>query len=1036
MIQVLILDDDEQVTRVLAAQLRRARQSQFTVTETVTRSAAFQAVRDASQVFDIFLIDQRLGPGPDGIEVMQELRRLSPETEAVIFTGMDDPNGGLRAYQAGAYRYLTKPIDKRELIWILQSLLEWRETRYERDWLRILTDVAEKTQRALPVADVAGLIVRGGQQLGFERTRLWAFDPVERSLTGISQAGSAGLEDFNGFAMPADHSPYLQRAFASRDPLFFHGRELGPGYLEGHFSQHGFEPQIGEWALLPLWIGERCLGMLVLDNASQPSQLRPSQRDLLRLFARQAAAALERAQQHEKTLRLGLADVTAQKQNRENELSILRHVLEQALTANTDELQVIKTLLNAAGRLLEQPTTHVRLALRAWARPDATHREPNEVWYDYRLGAEDALAKHALANLGDYQTPGEVDVSIRSGSEIIGIFHIKSSESNDLTRLHIDALERLAAAASLALDNVRRQKHLHTVLSAARAVTAPTDLEKTLQAIVTAIQDAVPNLSALTIWYRKPASEHIVLGPHFGIRHIDDMDHVVGPEGQMFIRGNVVWRVMQSDEPIWATRVEDNPRLAGRFIQSEAIVSTAAFGLRADDEVVGAMFFNYRQAHTFTDEEQALFPILAEIVAASIRDAARLEATRKERQRLEAALDITRAIGTTLDLDKALRKIMAKLVHLFPNVTPGVVTFNATEQELEFAPASAEFYKIDNPDYVDLKRITLDGPGLASYVARRSLSSKQVELVNDGHVTENPYYLNLLSNTCSELCVTLMSNKRLLGVLVLEHSERNGFDLDAVELVLNIAGQISLAIERANQSAQLRFSTTVAATTAWAAEIAHTINQEVSYIRNWVYWLAEEPGLSAEGRRYAEEIDQSAARLAGFSKAGPWHTKALELMNLEFFLKGWIRDAIENRDARVRIEFDLNCQTLYVRANPVALRRVVRHLVRNALEAMPFSGALMVRTRLVGERQLEVQIEDTGPGISDHLRRRLFQEPVSTKGDERGFGLLFVRFMVEDMGGAVRLMPPKPGKGANVAFTLPVASAEGEEIVDDAGNDL
>ena len=78
MIYVLILDDDEQVARTLAVQLRRAGKGRFMVTETTTSHAAVQAVSEAGQVFDIFLIDQRLGPGPDGIEVMQDLRRLSP----------------------------------------------------------------------------------------------------------------------------------------------------------------------------------------------------------------------------------------------------------------------------------------------------------------------------------------------------------------------------------------------------------------------------------------------------------------------------------------------------------------------------------------------------------------------------------------------------------------------------------------------------------------------------------------------------------------------------------------------------------------------------------------------------------------------------------------------------------------------------------------------------------------------------------------------------------------------------------------------
>jgi transcriptional regulator with GAF, ATPase, and Fis domain len=64
--------------------------------------------------------------------------------------------------------------------------------------------------------------------------------------------------------------------------------------------------------------------------------------------------------------------------------------------------------------------------------------------------------------------------------------------------------------------------------------------------------------------------------------------------------------------------------------------SVAAFPLRAADETIGAMFFNYREPHCFNEEEKTLFPILAAIVAASVRDAAHLE-----RERLAASQSIS-----------------------------------------------------------------------------------------------------------------------------------------------------------------------------------------------------------------------------------------------------------------------------------------------------------------------------------------------------------------------------------------------------------
>ena len=199
---------------------------------------------------------------------------------------------------------------------------------------------------------------------------------------------------------------------------------------------------------------------------------------------------------------------------------------------------------------------------------------------------------------------------------------------------------------------------------------------------------------------------------------------------------SVVWKTMQATRPIWATFAEQDPVLRGRFIEAESIVSTAAFPLRAGNDTVGAMFFNYREEHQFSGEEETLFPTLAAIVAASVRDASHLEQERKHRQRLDAALAITQAVGAELELYETLRRIMAKLSALFKNTHPCVLIYQVDEQILEFQPASLEFYRSDNPAYTGLQRLAVDGPSLASRAARLSLKTGQVEVVKVDDVNQ------------------------------------------------------------------------------------------------------------------------------------------------------------------------------------------------------------------------------------------------------------------------------------------------------------
>ncbi|MCG8346770.1 MAG: GAF domain-containing protein [Chloroflexales bacterium] len=1605
MIRVLILDDDELFCRTLADSLRRNQEPTFAIVEATTAKAAQREVTAAPQPFDVFLIDQRLGPGADGIDVFQMLRCISPNTEAIIFTGIDDPDTGLRAYQHGAYRYLPKPFDTRELIWILRSLSKWRDTRYERDWLKVLNEVAEQTQRALMVCEVVEIVVQGGRRLGFERVRLWQMDADEQTLVGVYQIGSTGLEGFAGFHMAISDSPYMQQTLQQREAVFFQGQALGASYLYHHFAAHGFEAPIGEWASIPLWSNDRLWGVLSLDNSSQSRPLLPDQRHQLQLYGRHAVAALEQARLYEletrkskeleilnqlgrhivaraarddlemllrevraqvgklidvhnfmvvlfdavegqldfrlhventkdrpyqrrpigvglvshvitqnepfflprdvqeyckahgirpyrpwarcwlgvplrlegvaigaivvqdyeregaytnedRRLLMAVADQVAgaiqmarlkeqeaenrrrlaalnrasmlmmslaeereswfwhatltaitagyalgfnraalflaeengkllrgkigigyfnhnrsrqswnrqrrydltfdgylqqlragelqatpveqllpqlvidlsqdsgafsqalkegkrvivrasdvkhslpplfvatfgitdyaitpfrtgsgilgllvvdnadnrlplqaalldqletlltqaaliyanlrqrqtrdnlimlnhtimseannrplgetlsqicqaaqavvgadcvliyplnpdcdkhcidkpefdhdytnlgragllseptiwadpsktgltiriiqlgplvisdtaipqvwfdhkplsehtflkreriqalvgvpvrdvvtneftgvlylnyrtaqefteqdvyhaeafanlasvairtgrygqevqrsldvaetQRQARQRELEILGQVLQKALTAETGEEQIAKALLDSIQQLLDRPQTVLGLLLRKWEKPECPDETPHEVRHQYHLhpsgrfikniekqlyrgmsglalrtGRSQLAADVKTAEWSDWfyvgqsaETRSELDVPIRLDGRILGVLNAESPAIEAFDASHSDMMERMAATAALAFDNIQRLENMRNVLDAVGAVVAPSTLQNILVAVSDVARRVAPGISALTIWYQEPESKRIRLGPHFGVHN--QMNNEASPQR------SVVWAIMSASEPIWAVVAREESRLLGPFITTEQIESVAALPLRADDEVIGALFFNYRERHEFSDEERVLFPIIAAITAASVRDAARLEAMSRESKRLKAAMTITEAVGAGLDIGSTLRTIMSKLQELLPHAVPGILIYNSDDRMLMFHSESLAFYRIDNPDYCGLTHFDLDELGLATAAARESLATKQIAERNAGNTSQAKDYLSLITNTNSEFCMTLMSSDRLMGVLILESSKLNAFDTDDVALIRSVGQQVSIALDRAYQTAELRFKTAASLTTTWAADIAHDINREVSLIRSRAYWISEEAELSEKGRQYIQQIDESADRLSGaFPNSTVRQLVSPRVVHLDEQLAHWVGEIVAKRGAAVTVAFESTCRDACVQASPAALQRVLRHLVHNALEAMADNGQLTVRIQRLADNRIEVQVEDSGPGVPDYLHSFIFQQQVTTKKNG-GLGLILVRLLLEEMGGSIRLLPAEPSRGAVFAFRLPI----------------
>src|SRR5690606_23823927 len=106
---------------------------------------------------------------------------------------------------------------------------------------------------------------------------------------------------------------------------------------------------------------------------------------------------------------------------------------------------------------------------------------------------------------------------------------------------------------------------------------------------------------------------------------------------------------------------------------------------------------------------------------------------------------------------------------------------------------------------------------------------------------------------------------------------------------------------------------------------------------------------------------------------------------------------------------------------------VVINLVRNAMEAMRDAGRreLIVRTLPDGPDQVVVEVEDTGPGISDEIAARLFQPFVTSKASGMGIGLSISKRIVEAHQGNISARRNETG-GMTFRFSLPVAGQGGD----------
>ncbi len=132
---------------------------------------------------------------------------------------------------------------------------------------------------------------------------------------------------------------------------------------------------------------------------------------------------------------------------------------------------------------------------------------------------------------------------------------------------------------------------------------------------------------------------------------------------------------------------------------------------------------------------------------------------------------------------------------------------------------------------------------------------------------------------------------------------------------------------------------------------------------------------------------------------------------------------IAERRLRSRIEIARDYRELpKIMAQPGQLAQVFLHLINNASEAMGGTGKLSVATRAAGHH-VEIDIGDTGAGISEDMLPVIFDPFVTTKAADAagGIGLTVVRQILERLGGQIRVRS-KPGAGTVFTIVLPVQS--------------
>ena len=215
-----------------------------------------------------------------------------------------------------------------------------------------------------------------------------------------------------------------------------------------------------------------------------------------------------------------------------------------------------------------------------------------------------------------------------------------------------------------------------------------------------------------------------------------------------------------------------------------------------------------------------------------------------------------------------------------------------------------------------------------------------------------------------------------------------------------------------------------------ARKILHEVNNPLSIVKNYLriigMKLPQDDAVHADLKIISDEIDRVGSMLKGLLGGqgfAPNFVANIDLNRTVIDMLSLLKPTLIE-PAQVQVQTLLAADLPALQTDAGQLKQILQNLIKNAVEAMPDGGKLRIvslRTQIGNDVGVELRIEDSGQGIPDAIRARLFQ-PVATRkgGDHAGLGLAIVNGLVRGLGGSIECEAMPVGTAFIIRLPAPV----------------
>ncbi len=381
--------------------------------------------------------------------------------------------------------------------------------------------------------------------------------------------------------------------------------------------------------------------------------------------------------------------------------------------------------------------------------------------------------------------------------------------------------------------------------------------------------------------------------------------------------------------------------------------------------------------------------------------------------------ELSDSISSIVDLDELTRTLRRSLKAALKVKECAIVIFSNEKEEPEILKGS------DEAEVADLSLLVQALRSTRHFSLRRQMRDPRVQAALEG--------------SRLALTVPIFFREELRGLICLGGKESgNVFSDEELDVLQTFANQIGLAFENARLVqerleliARIHQAEKLNSLGQLAATMSHEIKNPLSSIKAIVQVMYENSGSSdrADLALVLEEVDrlqQILQKLLSFARPSAAAAEEVDMAQT-------VRDVLsllahQARQAGVELNAEL-AEVPHLMAKLQAVREIVFNLVLNAVQACPSGGRVDVGlslNRLPARRRgrnakptITLTVSDSGEGVPEALRSRIFEPFYTSKTIGAGLGLAIVKRNVEELGGSITVSESPQG-GALFTVHLPV----------------